>query len=151
MKLYLMRHAQALASTDDPQRGLSAHGRLEIQDVMAQAVARLEGIEQVLHSGVLRAAQTAQMVAKTLDVEPISAVSWLGESDDIGNFLAMLPAWDSDTLVVSHYPFLMQLIAVLLAKNEAMLSEVQFSTATLVCLEKTSSGWQLSWVISPRM
>jgi phosphohistidine phosphatase SixA len=63
MRLYLVQHGDAVPERLDPERPLSASGRREVQ-----AVARLladTGVRaaHVVHSGKLRAQQTAELLA----------------------------------------------------------------------------------------
>jgi len=70
MKLYLMQHGEARPEQEDPARPLTDRGRAEVERV-ARAAARLDlGIAQVIHSGKLRARQTAEIVAACLEPAP---------------------------------------------------------------------------------
>ncbi len=66
MKLYLVQHGEAVPESQDPSRPLTDKGRREAERV-AQHIAKL-GIhmDKILHSGKLRAAQTAEIFAQHL-------------------------------------------------------------------------------------
>ena len=83
MKLYLMQHGEARPEQDDPARPLTDRGRAEVKRV-ARAAGRLDlGIAQVVHSGKLRARQTAEIVAACLEPPPaLGEMSGLGPNDD---------------------------------------------------------------------
>ncbi len=63
MDLYLMQHGQATTETEDPERPLTDAGRAAVQRVAKRARAAGVRIGGCLHSGKLRAEQTAQMGA----------------------------------------------------------------------------------------
>jgi phosphohistidine phosphatase len=62
MDLYLMQHGQATTETEDPERPLTDAGRAAVQRVAERARAVTVGISGCLHSGKLRAEQTAQLL-----------------------------------------------------------------------------------------
>jgi phosphohistidine phosphatase len=59
MDLYLMQHGQATTETEDPERPLTDAGRAAVQRVAKRARAADVRISGCLHSGKLRAEQTA--------------------------------------------------------------------------------------------
>ncbi len=67
MELILVRHGDALSKAQDPQRPLSDRGRAGAQSA-AEAAKGLELAPiAIFHSGKLRAAQTAEILAATLE------------------------------------------------------------------------------------
>jgi phosphohistidine phosphatase SixA len=62
MDLYLMQHGQARTETEDPERPLTDAGRAAVQRVAKRARAAGVRISGCLHSGKLRAEQTAQLL-----------------------------------------------------------------------------------------
>jgi len=151
MKLFLMRHGQAFASSLDPNRGLTPEGRAEVARVVRQSSLQQGDIDHIMHSNVARTKETAEMVADQLVVANISAYpQWLAEDADIDTCVSMISAWEDNTMLVSHQPFLMQLLNYLYPENINSLEPIQFSTATMVCFEKTGvDAWRLQWVVSP--
>ena len=67
MDLYLMQHGQATTETEDPERPLTDAGRAAVQRVAKRARAAGVRIGGCLHSGKLRAEQTAQLLSCTGD------------------------------------------------------------------------------------
>ena len=151
MKLYLMRHAQAASASDDLKRPLTQYGRQEVQSVLSRLPSSAQNIAHIIHSDALRTTQTAKIVADELSVANVTSASFLRESADIDMCLSDIAVWEEDTLLVSHYPFLNQLINRLVGDVDNESLSVQFTTATMVCLEKTSqTSWVVSWVIAPQ-
>ncbi len=150
MKLYAMRHCEALSSLDDPLRALSSKGRREAI-VMADYLSSQEAqIAHVLHSPKLRTKQTAEIIALALPIDKITACdTLLNEEMDVMPLVDMIEQWHTDTLLVGHMPFIPRLIASLSQTNvEAVMQN--FITGTCVCLERHDSGlWQQQWRHSP--
>ena len=70
MDLYLMQHGQATTETEDPERPLTDAGRAAVRRVAKRARAADVRISGCLHSGKLRAEQTAQLLVAEIGVEP---------------------------------------------------------------------------------
>jgi len=137
MELYLMRHGQALAETEDPLQGLSAEGVTQIRSA-AGAMKRM-GIfpELVICSPKKRATQTAALLAEIVNY-PYS---------DIVKSEALLPQADPETarnllesyrdrqslLLVGHLPLLNEILSLLLGVGKV---PVRFENGGLCCV-----GW----------
>ena len=151
MKLYCMRHCEALSSQEDPERGLSLQGRLDATSMAAFLASTYAIIGHVLHSSKLRTKQTAEILALALPIEKITECdTLLSENMDVMPLVDMVETWDSDTLLVGHMPFIPRLIAAL-CQVDAQEVMAQFSTGTMVCLEQGDEDdcWQLQWLQSP--
>ena len=61
-----MRHGEALSGTPDGRRPLSQRGRDEVIALAQLASARGVAVAWIYHSGILRAQQTAELVAAVL-------------------------------------------------------------------------------------
>jgi phosphohistidine phosphatase len=66
MRLYLVQHGEAVAEDVDPARPLSATGQSDVTKVARFLAASGLSVSQVLHSGKLRAEQTAALLAAAL-------------------------------------------------------------------------------------
>jgi phosphohistidine phosphatase len=67
VRVFLVRHASAAPGTPDEERPLTAEGREEA-DALAERLAAV-GLDAVLSSPLLRACQTAEIVAKAAGLE----------------------------------------------------------------------------------
>lgn len=151
MKLYLVQHAHAKSKEEDPLRPLSNEGWGEIKRV-AEYVRRYLHIEvdQILHSGKLRAKQTAETLAEHLkQSEVINSIEGL---EPVANPQVMkdyLAETTNDILMVGHLPHLSKLVNLLLVQDEEK-DVLVFRNGCLVCLERqTDSRWRLVWMITP--
>lgn len=150
MKLYLMRHGEALSAQVDPQRGLSDNGKASIELVAKYIQKKNITFSRIYHSKKKRAHETAGiMAAITSPAIEIEHYQNITPDDDPRLILNEINSWNEDTLITSHLPFVPNLIS-LLSGKEAYLSAISFETGTLVCLEKTpESVWKISWSTSP--
>lgn len=136
-----MQHGQACSKAEDPERPLNAQGRFNVERM--RKLASEITVLRVVHSGKLRAQQTAEIMARALGV-PCAAREGLSPNDPVAPAREWLEAQDS-TLVVGHLPFLDRLLNLMLsAPTESGL--VVFRNAGIVCLEKG----QLQWAVWPQ-
>jgi len=152
MKLYLVQHGEACAKDVDPERPLTDQGNADIDRLavfLRQAGIR---VERVIHSGKLRAAQTAEHLAQAIapGVEPESS-GIISPNDDPRAFDWQSDSWDRDTLVVGHLPFMAKLVSHLVIDDENR-SVTAWQTGSMVCLERENSAhWQINWMIRPEL
>lgn len=152
MKLYLVQHGAACAKETDPGRPLTAEGRADVERLAAALARAGVRVQRVIHSGKLRAAQTAELLA--LAVAPgveLETSGLINPHDDPRAFDWQSGSWDRDTLIVGHLPFLAKLAAHLLVGDEAQ-PLLAFEPGTLVRLAHVDSArWVIEWVIRPEL
>ena len=151
MKLYLVQHGLAMAKEQDPERPLTEQGRQDVERLARFLQQAGIGVERVIHSGKLRARQTAERLAEAIapDLEPETS-GLLNPNDNPKAFDWQSESWDRDTLVVGHLPFMAKLVAHLVAEDER-LPVVGFQPGTLVCLERHNGDWQIAWMVRPEL
>lgn len=150
MRVYLIRHGDAVSSDADPDRPLSDQGRADVEKI-ASFVKHLHiHLEHIWHSGKLRAAQTAEIVAEAVTAEKgCSARDGLKANDDVSAIAEELEAYDTDLMIAGHLPFLDNLTSLLAAGKETA-DIVHLSAGAIVCLKRTDpSDWQTDWLITP--
>lgn len=153
MRLYLIQHGKALSKEQDAQRPLSDEGRSEatrIADVIRPLALT---IDQLWHSGKLRAAQTAEIYAEAVRMmgEGPAAREGLAPKDNVARLRDELAVATDDTMIVGHMPFVSRLASLLLTGYESP-PIITFANAGIVCLERTPDNcWQVRWVITPEM
>lgn len=150
MKLYLMRHGEALTPEKDPQRGLTDAGKIKIESLANHLKKQVLEFKYVYHSNKKRAQQTAEIMTQILspEVQP-ELHDNITPNDDPNLLLTEINHWDKDTLITSHLPYVPNLIT-LLTGNDAYLSAISFETGTVVCLEKNKDAqWNIKWSTSP--
>ena len=147
MKVYLVRHAEPVRPEVDPSRPLTARGMREMGQVADGLKTRYGvSVEKILHSGKVRARQTAEIIESRI-AEPGASeeAPGLKPNDDTAPWVGALAGMERDLMLVGHMPF-MGILAAGMTKGPM----VQFRTSQVICLEKDGGrGWSLAWSISP--
>ena len=152
MKLYLVQHGEACAKEIDPERPLTDQGKADVEqlaDFLKQACIK---VERVIHSGKLRAQQTAELlaqaIAKGIELETSGI---LNPNDNPKAFDWQSESWDKDMLIVGHLPFMAKLVSHMLIEDDKRLITA-YQPGTIVCLEHTNEGkWLLNWMLRPEL
>jgi len=149
MLVYLIQHGDAKREEEDPSRPLSEKGIRDVKGV-APHISRLNiGVEEILHSGKLRAKQTAEIMAEKLKIEKgISETDGLSPMDDANMWAERLKTRTDSLMLVGHLPHLGKLASLLLC-SEKERNFVAFKMGRVVCLKRHDTGWSLQWMITP--
>ncbi|MEK6713207.1 MAG: phosphohistidine phosphatase SixA [Nitrospirota bacterium] len=150
MNLFLIRHGDAKVEWDDPVRPLSERGRMEVQKVVSH-LARLNiGVAQIFHSGILRARQTAEMLAQGLSPSGgFAETEGLSPLDDPLIWAERMNNISDDIALVGHLPYLNKLASYLLC-GDMDRDLIEFRTAGVALLKRGScGGWSLEWMLTP--
>ena len=109
-------------------------------------------VSRVWHSGKLRAAQTAEILANALlSGGRVEVVEGLNPNDPVEEFATDADVWDEDTLVTGHLPFMSRLVSLLLT-GEREIEQVQYQPGSVVCLERTDAEqWVMLWMLRPEL
>ncbi|UCH11099.1 MAG: phosphohistidine phosphatase SixA [Fidelibacterota bacterium] len=153
MYLYLVQHAEAQPKEEAPERPLSDKGRAEVSRVAEfirdQTQVR---VTRIIHSGKLRARQTAEILEDYLQTSGgITESDGLAPLDDPTMWVQRLKDTDADIVLVGHLPHLSQLAALLLT-GDAEQPVVAFQMGGIVCLGRNEEGaWSLRWMLVPAL
>jgi len=155
MDIYLIQHAQAKSSEQDPARPLSKEGVANIERVAAFAETIGFTVDRIYHSGKLRAQQTAEVLARHLGIaDKVETKKGLAPSDNVAPIKDWLDRLSSDgvssIVIVGHLPFLDKLTSLLVAGMEDA-HVVAFQNAGIVKVvpKSTDSGYSIQWIITP--
>jgi phosphohistidine phosphatase len=148
VNFYLVRHGDALSATENPQRPLSSDGRRHVELTARCALERSINVSVIYHSGILRAKETAEILAKQMSVATVAELSGLLPEDDPAIVKAELDAAVGSLLLVGHLPFMSRL-AGLLINGDPERPAVEFFPATMVCCARSATHWKISWVFAP--
>jgi phosphohistidine phosphatase len=144
-----MRHGDAVPEIMDAARPLSERGEREVERIVEQLKSQNVRVDAFLHSSKRRAQQTAEMVKKYLNSPgELMSKENLGPNDDPAYIFEELNKYVSDVMIVSHMPFLPNLLSRLMP-DAAMGGAGRFQTGSVAALEKTDGQWSLLWVMSP--
>lgn len=144
---YLVRHGEAFPAAEDPLRPLTPSGRAHVEHLGRLAVAKGIRPAAILHSGILRAKQTAEILAAQLapDVE-IQSITGLMPEDDPDIAAGELETAQQPMMLVGHLPHMNRLIALLINRNLSR-EVVDLSPASMVCCARGASQWTLAWML----
>lgn len=150
MLLYLVQHGKASRTQENADRPLTDEGRRDV-DAVLLLMMRFGAITatRVLHSGKLRAAQTAQRIASRIDV-PMEEVDGLAPMDEPATWQERLAGGTEDLMLVGHLPHLERLASLLLC-GDPETDMVRFFNGGIVCLEGGDRGWTVRWAIPPSL
>jgi phosphohistidine phosphatase len=150
LHLYLIQHGDALSEQKDPARPLSEKGRRDAEKVAGFLSLNIGfGVENIFHSGKMRALQTAEIFARHVpSAHELTKADGLAPLDDPSQWAKRLGENEGDTMIVGHMPFLGKLAALLL-RGESEGQIVEFRMGGVVCLKRDPTGWVMEWAITP--
>ena len=137
MRVYLVRHGKAAREgyATDEARPLTKRGRGDAERIAAQVARAQIEIQQIRHSGVLRAQQTADIFAQAIrptgGVVRVPGLLW---DDPVEAWVQALPAESAPVMLVGHNPFMEELASLLLTGSPDGVP-VHFTTSGTACLE----------------
>lgn len=143
MNLYLMRHGIALAQDEpginsDSERPLSPKGVKRLRSI-AKGLARLKiPFSPFLTSPLLRARQTAEIVAQTLGLEAeLKEISGLAPESSVEQLMFSLTRFHAQKhmLLVGHEPLLSDTASFLVLGKIGPKLDIRFRKGGLCCIE----------------
>ena len=151
MKLYLMQHGHAQTSEVDPQRALSEQGMIDVEKIARVLKAGNIRVARVIHSGKLRAQQTAEVLASHISDGVIDAVDGLKPNDEVSVIADEIDNLEQDLCLVGHLPFMSALVSFLVT-DETDKTIVSFTPGSMICLQRDESEqWLINWMIRPEL
>lgn len=152
MRLYLVQHAESKREEEDPARPLSERGWEDIRRVAGFLKERGIRVSKILHSGKLRAKQTAEALAEAVRPEEgVKRADALAPLDDPNLWADRLREEVKDLMLVGHLPHLAKLAGLLLVGDLGR-KPVEFRQGGIVCLAKDETGnWSALWILTPEL
>jgi len=151
MRVYLVQHGLAKDQSEDAERPLSDQGREDVTRT-AGFLSLFEKPQpsKIVHSGKLRAEQTAEMFSQAWGGLPVERAIDLAPNADPGVWSAHLASMNDDVMLVGHLPHLQRLAGLLIC-GDAQRQAITFRNAGVVCLKRGESGWAVLWQIHPTL
>jgi len=150
MKLFLVRHGDAVSSDVHPERPLSEPGK----KVVAKVGRHLKGlgieVDEIRCSVKARARETAEIIAGEIAPGRAPAETLgLKPNDPVEPVAKQLEEENRDTMIVGHLPFLPTLAARLLGESRPP-EPISFPTAGVVALVRNDEGiWSAEFQVWP--
>jgi phosphohistidine phosphatase len=154
VELYLMQHGEARSREEDPDRPLTDSGRATVEHVARRAAGLGLRLDAIQHSGILRARQTAEILADQLGapgrVQERAGLTPLDPVAPVADWLLGQAAEATAVALVSHLPFLDHLASRLVAGDEAA-EVLAFRMGGLIKLvpKPQRAGFAIVWVLAP--
>jgi phosphohistidine phosphatase len=148
VNFYLARHGDALSALENPQRPLSSEGRRRVEQTARLALERDIKVSAIYHSGIVRAQESAEILAAYIPAGNVAQIGGLLPQDDPGIIKAELEAAVDSILLVGHLPFMSRL-AGLLVNGDPEQPAAEFFPATMVCCIRAAPKWKIIWQLSP--
>ena len=150
VRLYLIRHAHAVAADEEAERPLSKKGREQVRR-LANFLKHSDVFrpDEIWHSPLVRSRQTAELLARHLDLAPpLLRVVDLKPADAPRTAARRIGKIEKSLAIVGHEPHLSALASLLVAGATEPTLFVLKKCAALA-LERGDRGWQVRWLISP--
>lgn len=149
MNLYLVQHGEAVTKEIDPGRPLSERGRQDVVRVVRFAAENCRmDLSHIHHSGKLRARQTADILAESLDLPEPVEIDGLAPLDDPTIWSCRLQDLADSIMLVGHLPHLARLAGVLLCGGPETVP-IAFRMGGMVALAREEGKWALQWMLVP--
>ena len=144
-----MQHGESKSEVEDPARPLTDGGKEEVESVARYVFGLGITVTRILHSGKLRAKQTAELFAQHLvPAQGIFEQEGLGPLDDVYKAKQLVSQAEGSLMIVGHLPHLKRLVSLLiLAEPEKEV--VEFRMGGVVCLAKSRESWFIDWALIP--
>ncbi|NOQ88774.1 MAG: phosphohistidine phosphatase SixA, partial [Gammaproteobacteria bacterium] len=144
-RIYFAQHGLAVDKKDDPERPLSQRGIQQSKTIAKKLCVSEPPITSVFHSGKLRAAETAEIFARAMNISSTPAIDGLSPNDDVELLAQELNI--NNALYIGHLPHLDKLVTYLITGNENG-SIITFQNSAVVCLEKHDTRYLLQWYLT---
>lgn len=157
LRLYFLRHGRADRSEydgeDDDLRPLTEEGRRRMR-IEADAIARLEPeLDVVVTSPLLRAVQTAEIVAARLGRrDRLRVDAGLGPGFDLPALAALLAGLEGDhrnIMLVGHEPGFSEVVGELIGRAEVSMKKGALARVDL--MPGRGPRGRLVWLLQPRV
>ncbi len=152
MRLYLVQHGEAKSKQEDPERGLTNKGISDIE-TLADFLKAKVSFDRVVHSGKLRAQQTADILTAAIapNITP-AVIDCINPNDDPEKLAKLIVSWTGDNLIIAHLPFMARMVG-LLVNNNPDNTLNNYQPGSMVCLEKEDGAgeWKIAWILRPEL
>ena len=152
MAIYLSQHGKSASKDVDPERGLTREGTGEVERVAKTLADAGISVDVIRHSGKARAAQTADLFARTLKpTEGVHSYAGIDPLDDVRTLAKALPT-NRDEMYVGHLPFMERIVSYLIT-GDPEVRVVAFKNGGVVRLDWDAEAerWVIGWTLFPSL
>ena len=152
MSIYLVQHGKSLPASEDPEKRLSADGKLDTERIAEVAKGYSVKVSRIVHSGKKRARETAEIFALALSPENgLAATSGINPLDDVHTFADHLDL-NGNIMMVGHLPFLNRLIGLLVC-DDADRTVFNIQNSGIICIDRIPkvANPVIRWALMPHI
>ena len=150
MALYVVQHGKSLPMAQDPEKGLSAEGKMETERIAGVARGYQVRVSRILHSGKKRARETAEILSLRLSpADGSESVAGMNPMDDVRTFSDGLEL-EQHIMLVGHLPFLERLIGQVVCGNPDQIV-FKLQNSGILCLDRVPEvkNTVIRWALMP--
>jgi phosphohistidine phosphatase len=157
MKVFLIRHAEAVdletgIVSSDAYRFLTPKGRKTSRNVFRKLKEELANPGIIFTSPLIRAVQTAEILANTVkfenELEVVNELALAGSGREVLNLVKKNTAFDS-VVLVGHEPMMGMIVHSVSDRKDPSFS---FKKSGVCCLgyDKKNDKWEFIWYYNPK-
>ncbi len=148
ISVYFVQHGAALAKDIDEKRPLSDAGADETRQVASQLRDHGVAIQKIVHSGKLRALQTALIFSEILDVDNVSELTGMKPNDAPQELIKQIT--EDSVMYIGHLPNIQNVVSSLITSdiNNTIL---KFQNSAVACIEIHKDENYIKWFIPPNL
>jgi len=159
MEIYFVRHAPAVQLSEeegsDADRPLSDEGKLKIRKAAKGLRKFVDRFDKIYHSPLLRALQTAEIMAEELDcaetIEETKLALPGAKPKALMNFIGLFPSFNK-IMIVGHEPSISIMASYLLGTEKSVIEFKKGAVCRIdVGPEQAFGSGQLIWHLTPKM
>jgi len=148
MKIYFVQHGKAGDIDRDGERHLTVEGRSETSIVASHMKRVGISIQEILHSGKMRARETAEIFGGKLSVKRVGSIDGMNPMDSTKDFVQNIDR--GDVMYVGHLPHLEKTVALLVTGNHTT-NPIKVKNSGVICLQGEENQWEIAWYLTPEL
>ena len=146
--VYFVQHGTALAKEIDETRPLSNAGADEVCKVASMLKSNHIAISKIVHSGKLRALQTASIFSQILNINIVSKLKGMNPNDAPEKLIEQLT--EDAVMYIGHLPNIQNVISKLVT-NDKNNNIIKFQNSAVACVELNQGESHINWFITPQL
>lgn len=146
--VYFVQHGRALTKDIDKTRPLSDTGADEVRKVASKLKNSNVSIQKIVHSGKLRAHQSALIFAEVLGLDKVSETQGMNPNDVAEDFIKQIN--EDEVMYIGHLPNIQNVVANLVTSNQNN-NVIKFQNSAVVCVEINEDESHINWFITPEL
>ena len=144
---YFVQHGIATAKDIDETRPLSDVGASEVHKIASALKNNNISIRKIIHSGKLRASQTAEIFSQVLEVNMVSETKGMSPNDEPVKLIEQIT--EDAVMYVGHLPNIQNVVSKLVSDTNK--SVLKFQNAAIACVEINEDETHIKWFITPEL